>query len=277
MSQLISGPLSKMKVEFDAPVRYSLSLRDSEVAMNPLLGKSLVLKYLGEIQCIHCSRVTKKSFNQGYCYPCFSSLAQCDLCIVRPEQCHYDAGTCREPEWAQSHCMQDHIVYLANSSGLKVGITRMSQLPTRWIDQGAVQALAVFKVKTRFQAGLIEVILKGEVSDRTNWQQMLKGKGGSEDLKAARDRLLEKSLGAIQALSERFDPDFLDILNESDPLEIEYPVKEYPLKVKSLNLDKTPTLKGVLHGIKGQYLIFDSGVINIRKYGGYMVEIEARD
>ncbi len=127
MMQISSGPLGKMKVVLDNPVRYSLLYRNSELAMNSLLGESLTLKFAGEIHCIHCGRLTKKSFNQGYCYPCFASLAQCDICIVRPEQCHFDAGTCREPEWARNHCMQDHIVYLANSSGLKVGITRKSQ------------------------------------------------------------------------------------------------------------------------------------------------------
>ncbi|MCI0732762.1 MAG: DUF2797 domain-containing protein, partial [Methylococcaceae bacterium] len=200
----LSGvPLTKMKVVLDDPVRYSLVHGDGELTMNPLLGTSLSLRYTGEIHCIHCGRPTKKSFNQGYCYPCFSSLARCDLCIVRPEQCHFEAGTCREPEWALGHCMQDHIVYLANSSGLKVGITRKSQIPTRWIDQGAVQALAIIQVKSRFQAGLIEVILKSRVSDKTSWQQMLKGNAENVDLERARDQLLEGTLDRIQALRER--------------------------------------------------------------------------
>ncbi len=270
---LSSGPLSKMKVVLDDPVRYSLVGSDNELAMNSLLGESLTIKYTSDIHCIHCGRSTKKSFNQGYCYPCFSTLAQCDLCIVRPEQCHFDAGTCREPEWALTHCMQDHIVYLANSSSLKVGITRKSQIPTRWIDQGAVQALAIFKVKSRFQAGLIEVILKSHVSDKTSWQQMLKRSAENVDLEGARNQLLEKTLDQIEALRQRFGEDFLEILPANNPLAIQYPVTEYPLKVNSFNLDKTPRISGVLQGIKGQYLIFDSGVINIRKYGGYVVDI----
>ncbi|MGH8550965.1 MAG: DUF2797 domain-containing protein [Methylococcales bacterium] len=272
MMHLSSGPLTRMKVVLDDPVRYWLVHGAGELAMNPLLGASLHLQYSGKIHCIHCGRATKKSFNQGYCYPCFASLAQCDLCIVRPEQCHFDAGTCREPGWAQGHCMQDHIVYLANSSGLKVGITRKSQIPTRWIDQGAVQALAIFKVKSRFQAGLIEVILKSRVSDKTSWQQMLKGNAENVDLTRERDRLFEGTLDRIEALRERFGNDFLEVVNGDDPLAIQYPVIEYPLKVKSFSLDKTPEISGVLRGIKGQYLILDSGVINIRKFGGYVVE-----
>lgn len=273
MMHLSSGPLTKMKVVLDWPVRYSLVQGDSELALNSLLGASLMLKHTGEIHCIHCGRATRKSFNQGYCYPCFISLAQCDLCIVRPEQCHFEAGTCREPEWAQGHCMQDHIVYLANSSGLKVGITRKSQIPTRWIDQGAVQALSIFKVRSRFQAGLIEVMLKSQVSDKTNWQRMLKGSTDLLDLEQERDRLLERTLDRIQALCERFGTDFLEVLKRDRPLTIQYPVTEYPNKVKSFSLDKAPEISGVLQGIKGQYLIFDSGVINIRKFGGYVVDI----
>jgi hypothetical protein len=262
-----------MTVILDNPVRYSLSFGDSELDLNALLGESLSLSFKGEISCIHCGRQTRRSFNQGYCYRCFSSLAQCDLCIMKPEQCHYHKGTCREPEWALSHCMQDHIVYLANGSGVKVGITRKTQIPTRWIDQGAIQALPILKVQSRFQAGLAEVAIKAYVSDRTSWQKMLKGRIDPVDLKEWRDRLLDQTLEQIKDLRERFGEDAVEILDDGEALDIRFPVIEYPLKVKSFNLDKNPEVTGVLQGIKGQYLIFDGGVINIRKYGGYVVEL----
>ena len=268
-----SGPLTKMKVELDAPVNYSFVLGDSLVPVNPLIGTALTLKFTGDIVCIHCGRQIKKSFNQGYCYPCFISLAQCDLCIVRPEQCHYDQGTCREPDWGLSHCMQDHTVYLANSSGVKVGITRKTQIPTRWIDQGAIQALAIMRVSSRLQSGLIEVALKAHVSDRTSWQKMLKGIAEPVDLRAVRDELLAKCGREIDEIGQRFGAGAIEILEDTDVVSIEYPVLEYPSKVKSFNFDKTPEVSGVLMGIKGQYLIFDSGVINIRKFGGYTVEL----
>lgn len=139
MEEIARGALSKMtaRLESNAPVQYAFRLDDREVAVNPLIGRPLRLEYLGSIFCTHCGRKTKKSFSQGYCYPCFTRLAQCDSCIVSPEKCHYEQGTCREPEWGERFCMTDHVVYLANSSGVKVGITRASQIPTRWIDQGA--------------------------------------------------------------------------------------------------------------------------------------------
>ena len=273
MMTVSRGPLRKMTVILDDPVRYSLSFGDCELDLNALLGESLSLSFKGEISCIHCGRQTRRSFNQGYCYRCFSSLAQCDLCIMKPEQCHYHEGTCREPEWALSHCMQDHIVYLANGSGVKVGITRKTQIPTRWIDQGAIQALPILKVQSRFQAGLAEVAIKAYVSDRTSWQKMLKGRVDPVDLKEWRDRLLDQTLEQIKDLRERFGEDAVEILDDSEALDIRFPVIEYPLKVKSFNLDKNPEVTGVLQGIKGQYLIFDGGVINIRKYGGYVVEL----
>lgn len=142
----MQGPLQKMRTRLSGLVSYELQLAEQSIALNPLMGKSFKLTYTGQIFCVHCNRPIKKSFNQGYCYPCFTSLAQCDMCIMKPETCHYEAGTCREPDWAQKFCFQPHIVYLANSSGIKVGITRQTQLPTRWIDQGAVQALPIFKV-----------------------------------------------------------------------------------------------------------------------------------
>jgi hypothetical protein len=46
-------------------------------------------------------------------------------------------------------------------------------------------------------------------------------------------------------------------------------VIKYPTKVVSLNFDKTPVISGVLEGIKGQYLLLDVGVLNIRKFSSY--------
>ena len=162
------GNLRKMVVTHESPVKYELVVGSEKVLMNDYLGKSVLLKHTGEIHCVACGRKTSKSFSQGYCYPCMRSLARCDSCIIKPEQCHYDEGTCREPDWAEENCMQPHFVYLANSSGPKVGITRGSQIPTRWIDQGAVAALPILKVSKRLIAGLTEVAIKQNVSDRTD-------------------------------------------------------------------------------------------------------------
>lgn len=146
MTLLGQGGLRKMSAQLDAPVSYAFRLDEQVLPVNPLLGQHLRIEFLGAIHCTHCGRKTKKSFAQGYCYPCFTKLAQCDSCIMSPERCHYAAGTCREPAWGEQFCMTDHIVYLANSSGVKVGITRASQVPTRWIDQGASQALPILRV-----------------------------------------------------------------------------------------------------------------------------------
>lgn len=136
-----TGPLEKMRTELAAPVAYALPLGDRQVPLAEHIGSLLRIEFLGVITCSHCGRRSKRSFGQGYCYPCFQRLAQCDTCIVKPETCHFHLGTCREPDWAVTACMVPHVVYLANSSGLKVGITRSTQVPTRWIDQGATQAL----------------------------------------------------------------------------------------------------------------------------------------
>jgi hypothetical protein len=194
------------------------------------------------------------------------------MCIMKPETCHYDAGTCREPDWGQQFCFQPHVVYLANSSGIKVGITRCTQIPTRWIDQGAVQALPVFEVASRYISGLIEVTLAQHVSDKTSWQQMLKNNVENLDLPKLRDALLAICSDEIAGLRDRFGADAIRLLSDAEALAIAYPVLEYPHKVKSFNLDKSPEVSGVLQGVKGQYLLLDSGVINIRKFAGYEVE-----
>lgn len=268
----MQGTLRKLRAEPSVPVNYFLPLGDFSVPLTPFIGKTLHLQYQGAIYCLACSKKTPKSYSQGYCFVCFRKLAACDMCILKPETCHYHLGTCREPEWGDSHCMIPHIVYLANSSGLKVGITRETQLPTRWLDQGAIQALPIFRVSTRLQSGLVETILAQHISDRTNWQALIKGDSLPIDLKKERDILINKCRHELAVLSERF-PDKIHELLDNEVEEFKYPVLQYPEKVKSFNLDKDPDVVGTLMGIKGQYLLFDTGVINIRKYTSYQVEI----
>lgn len=171
--------------------------------------------------------------------------------------------------------MQDHIVYLANSSGLKVGITRATQVPTRWIDQGATQALAVMRVRSRLQSGVLEVMFKQHVADKTNWRDMLKGAAVELDMAAERDRLLAACQGAISELEDQFGFFAISKLSGIEPVSIEYPVAQYPEKISSFNFDKDPEVSGKLLGIKGQYLILDGGVINLRRFSGYEVELSA--
>jgi len=265
------GGLEKMQARLADPVQYVLPVGEQEIPLNELLGKKIQLHYLGKIHCIHCGRLTKKSFNQGFCYPCFQKLAQCDSCIMSPEKCHYAAGTCREPEWAQTHCFVDHIVYLSNTSGPKIGITRASQVPTRWIDQGAVEALPLLSVKTRQQSGLFEHLCKKFIADKTNWQAMLKGNIAAQDLPALRDQLLFSIRQELAVLQERFPPESFSLMDNAVKVAINYPVMTYPVKVISLDFEKQPIVEGILHGIKGQYLLLDSGVINIRKFTAYQV------
>ena len=273
MNELGRGSLSKMAVRLGETAQYAFRLDEQEVPVNPLLGKRVRLEFLGAIHCSHCGRKTKKSFSQGYCYPCFTKLAQCDSCIVSPEKCHFDAGTCREPEWGERFCMTDHVVYLANSSGVKVGITRASQIPTRWLDQGASQALPIFRVATRQQSGLVEDLLRTQVADKTNWRALLKGDAVPLDLPAIRDQLLESCAEGIAALQQRFGLQAIQSVGDAEVLEIRYPVEAYPTKVASHDLEKTPVVEGILRGIKGQYLILDTGVINLRKYTAYQVAV----
>ncbi len=267
----IQGHLHKMHVSLNTPVEYQLKLSEKEVCLNNFIGKHLRLEFLQKIECIHCGRKTRKSFSQGYCYPCFSNLAQCDICIVSPEKCHYHLGTCREPEWGQAHCMKPHIIYLSNTSGVKVGITRESQIPTRWIDQGAVQALPILRVSRRYYSGLVETAFKQHVNDKTNWRKMLKHEVEDIDLYA----VFESCWPKVEAvLSDDVKTDIEVLATRDAVLRLDYPSQQYPSKISSFNLDKNPVAEGRLDAIKGQYLIFDCGVINIRKYSGYLVSLE---
>ncbi|ATH78491.1 DUF2797 domain-containing protein [Halomonas sp. 141] len=270
----VQGCLQKMAASVpsrkDAEVVYHLRAGEHRVGLNERVGSFIRLHWSGAIACTHCGRATNKSFAQGYCYPCFKRLAQCDTCIMKPETCHYYQGTCREPEWGEAHCFQPHIVYLANSSGLKVGITRKTQMPTRWLDQGAIQALPILEVNTRQQSGMVEMLFKEQVADRTNWRAMLKGEVATLDLCAERDRLLSVLADGLAQLRQVHGEDAIRELDET-PYHFHYPVEAFPRKVVSHNFDKQPQVEGVLQGVKGQYLILDTGVINLRKFTGYEI------
>ena len=266
----VTGDLRKMRVEDASPVRYFLRIGDERIPLNERLGETIRLEFSGRIHCIACGRETRKSFNQGHCFPCFRKLASCDRCITSPELCHFHLGTCREPEWGLEHCMQPHVVYLANSSGVKVGITRAGQIPTRWIDQGASQALPMIKVASRRASGLIESALKAHVADRTDWRKMLKGPPEPADLVHQAQALLplcDQALAEAEPAVEAGQAEFIAAAERT----FDYPVLEYPGKVRSINAEKQPEISGTLLGIKGQYLILDTGVINLRKYAGYEV------
>jgi len=194
------------------------------------------------------------------------------MCILKPETCHFAQGTCREPDWAQSHCFVPHYVYLSNTSGIKVGITRHSQIPTRWIDQGATQALRLFEVSDRKQSGLIETLFKSHIADKTNWRAMLKGDAEDRDLVAEAKTLMAKLSDQLIAFAKDFEK-LPEAPLDNTVTRLKYPVLEYPKKITSHNFDKNPLVEGTLLGIKGQYLMFDTGVINIRKFTAYEVEV----
>lgn len=254
-------------------VQYDLILDQQAIPLTPFIGKTIRLEYVGDIHCCHCGRKSKKSFGQGYCYPCFSKLAQCDSCMMSPEKCHFHLGTCREPEWAKQVCFNEHIVYLANSSGIKVGITRATQVPTRWLDQGATQALPIARVATRKQSGLIEDCLRQDVADKTNWRAMLKGNAEAVDLEAERDRLFDLFSPQLNSIIANENPGDIELLYDTEVYSFEFPVEQFPTKITSFNLDKNPLVEGTLQGIKGQYLLLDTGVINIRKFTSYSVSV----
>jgi hypothetical protein len=258
--------LHKMKTRLEEKVVYELEMNNSEMlSLNPLLGKHVRLIFSGAILCVSCGKKTKKSFSDGYCYPCAMKLASCDLCQTNPERCHFAAGTCREENWAKENCFIPHTIYLSNTSGIKVGITRTRQEKNRWMDQGATQALPIMDVGDRLSAGLIEVALKDAYADKTNYRAMLSGPAEEKDLVSLR-KYIWQDHGAKASK-----------LREDEILYLDYPILEYPKKIVSHNLDKTPTVEGKLMGIKAQYLILDSGVINLRKFTGYQIDFETGD
>jgi hypothetical protein len=261
-----TGNLNKMSAELSGKVIYSLLLGDTPLVMNDLIGREICLTNLHTIHCIKCGRITRTSFAQGFCYACFITAPEAEDCVLRPELCRAHEGIARDMNFAREHCLIDHYVYLANSGGLKVGVTRHTQIPVRWIDQGAERAIIIARTPNRYLAGTIEVALKNHLSDKTNWRVMLTGQHSDSD------SLVQKKTEVLSLLH----PDFKAYSVENNQVtSISYPVSDYPQKIKSINFETTEKITDILAGIKGQYLIFKSGsVLNIRKYGGYLVEMD---
>ena len=258
-----TGNIRKMEAFPEKVVQYFLALGKEKIKMNELIGSAINMEYMGHIHCIKCGRETRKSFAQGYCYPCFTTAPETEECVLRPELCRAHEGVARDMEYAKKHCLSDQVVYLSFTSGMKVGVTRSSQVPIRWIDQGAIRAVELARTPNRYKAGLMEVALKVHIPDKTNWRKML-----SDSDPGDADLIKEK-----QRLSALLPSDLASYISTDDHLvELEYPVLQYPEKIRSLNFDKDPVVSGILNGIKGQYLLLDRNrVINMRKFGGYLI------
>lgn len=263
------GNIIKMRSELHNPISYFLKIGDKELNMTALIGKNIILEYNGVINCIHCGKQTKKSFNQGFCYNCFQTAPQADESVIRPELSKAQFGIARDMEWAEKHDLIDHYVYLSITNDLKVGVTRHHQVPTRWIDQGAVKAIKLAITPNRHIAGIIENYLKPYVADKTKWQAMLKDDVNLNiDLKEEKKRignLLPKEL-------RRY------ICVDNEIQELKFPGTFKLEKIKSIGFDKFPKIEGKIARIKGQYLIFDNGtVLNIRKHNGYWVNFKINE
>jgi hypothetical protein len=261
------GNLIKMSSKLDGNnVSYSLNLDEDEIDMAQLLDKGLKLTYQNKINCIKCGKETKKSFGQGFCYQCFTTAPEADECVLRPERCKAHLGISRDIKWSEDHCLQPHIVYLAVSGGLKVGVTRLSQVPTRWIDQGAERAVRVCEVPNRHIAGVVEKFLMSHFGDKTNWKKMITNESLAEiDLRAEKQRAIELLPAELKQYALAKDDEVFDF---------SYPVKEWPEKPVQHNFENETGIEGKLKGIRGQYLIFDAQrVLNVRKFSGYRIQL----
>lgn len=258
------GVLTKMETEYGKPIQYYLVFEDSFLNVNQLLDRNIEISFVG-FQCLNCSK-KKKIFRQGFCYDCFYSSPAVGDWIMKPELSTAHLGIAdRDLVYEEKVQLQPHVVYLALSSEIKVGVTRKTQVPTRWIDQGANEAISIIEVPNRYLAGITEVALKNHYADKTNWRKMLTNAIEAVDLIAERLKLQH----LIPAEAQEYF-----YLDKNDLYQMEYPVLQFPAKVKSLSLDKTPHFQGKLRGIKGQYLLFEDGtVFNIRGSEGYIVRI----
>ncbi len=266
VASLDAAPIGRLAIEPGDPARYALRLGDVALPLNPLLGRGLSLTFTGRIFCTACAAQTSRAYGGGYCYDCFTSLARADLCMVSPDRCHHHLGTCREPEWGSAFCMQPHVVYLANTAGAKVGLTRADRTVGRWLDQGAVQGLVVCTAATRRDAGLIEAAIARHVSDRADWRKLVAADAPLLDLPALAAELRER---LALPCGTWVDDGYVNALT--------YPVLRYGL-VEQVQLQgrNTPFTSRLL-GCKGSYLLFEHGAFNVSAHAGFEVRVQAVD
>lgn len=254
------GQISKMISDIGNPIQYSLPIGKEKLMLNKYIGEVIKIDFNDEIRCINCNNKIKKTYMQGYCYPCFITLPQTEDCIFKPHLCRAHLGKARDMDWAEKNCLAPTYVYLSLTSNLKVGVTRHNHIPSRWIDQGAHFAIKFAKTPNRYLAGLIELEISKYISDRTQWRKMILGQYEILDL-------LQKKNDLEYHLSDELKK---YLLQDEKIIELKYPVIQNLDKIKSFNIEKFKRLDRKLIGIKGQYLMFDDNhVLNVRKYTGY--------
>lgn len=257
--------ISKLQTTNSNPIIYTASWQENSLCLNELIGKEISIQFTGLLICKACNKQTKKFFGEGFCFPCFNSSPENSPCILKPELCQAHKGLGRDPEWEEKYHNQPHIVYLAATDSVKVGVTRASQVPTRWIDQGASSTIIFAETPNRFEAGKLEVELKAFYTDKTNYRKMLQNE-------------IDESIDLIEEkwqTVEQLPSDLQEFVSENDTItELVYPVLTYPKSVQVLSLEKTPLIKEVLLGIKGQYLLFENDLaLNVRRHTGYDIEL----
>ncbi len=259
-----SGVIRKMKTELAEPVRYEMRMGDDLVPINEFVGKTFGLRFTGQYSCVLCGRAMKKPAPQGSCYPCFRNAPENSPCIIKPELCEAHTGGGRDPEWEKEHHLTPHVVYLSFTGAVKVGVTRATQVPTRWIDQGATMAVPIARVPYRQLAGAIEVSLKEHLADKTNWRNMIKGVDADASvLEEAKARIPELLPEALQ-----------EYLVDEEITHIHFPGEVVLPQVKSIKLEKVEQVEATLMGIRGQYLVWADGrVMNVRNHSGYHLEL----
>ena len=267
---ILKGNIRKMHTSLvDGEVQYTLPLysnlnTEHFLSMNQFIGEQINISFSGQINCVVTGNRIRKTYGEGMSYDAFKTSPLAVESIIRPELSRIHEGIAlRDEEWERKHHLRPHYVYITKTAGLKVGVTNETQIPTRWIDQGAVEGLIIAKTPHRQAAGLIEVALKQYIADRTNWRKMLQNELTTEDILVKREELISY-----------LDNDLKQHIVDEQPLKIKFPVISYPNKVKSMKLDKVPLIEKKLMGIKGQYLIFEEGyVMNIRSHSGYYIQI----
>ena len=262
-----TGQISKLNSQLSEPIEYFLPIGDKVIPINNYINCEFEINFTGDIFCINCNKKINKTFMQGYCYPCFLQSPQTSDCIFKPYLCRAHEGESRDIKWSEKNCLTTTYVYLSITSNLKVGVTRSSHIPSRWIDQGAHFAIKLAKCPNRYFAGMIEIEISNHISDRTQWRKMIQGEYADINLLDEKNRLLN-------SLKEDYK---IYKSNDNQIINFKYPGKQNPEKIKSINMDKLKFFKGILTGIKGQYLIFNNEyVLNVRKYTGYLFDLHIK-
>ena len=102
---IYEGTINKMTVSNCQSVKYTLPLSIHNIIVNDFIERTIKISFQKKIFCTKCGKQTKKTYLNSFCYDCFCTAPESDICIFSPEKCKAHIGITRDLQWAKKNCL----------------------------------------------------------------------------------------------------------------------------------------------------------------------------